>query len=354
MIYCFDIDGTICSNTEGAYEQANPYPEVISRVNALYNAGHRIVLHTARGSTTGVDWRRATETQLSTWGVKYHELVFGKPRADIYIDDKAINAGHWSEGAGHEDGSPEADRAVTREPVFKASAYLDVTYSATRAPYGQYPLRLAQWLLEHVYKRPGRLLDLGCGRGEHLAAFAALGFEVAGVDISPRAAELAQGYAVTVADLEAGPLPFSLEFDFVFSKSVIEHMRHPERLFLQAWRVLHPGGTVVVMTPSWEHQHWGPFYVDHTHVSPFTRPALADALTIAGFEEVAASHFYQLPFVWRYPFVAPVVKVIAALPLPYRPYYAWAPWPDGFNKLVRFSKELMLLGAGRKPRTAGS
>jgi len=243
------------------------------------------------------------------------------------------------------------DRPDTEEQsVLKDSAYLGVTYSPERVPYGEYPYLLAQWLLKNVYRKPGRLLDLGCGRGEHLTAFARLGFDVAGVDISPRAPELAKGYHVEVADLERDALPFPPNsFDFAFSKSVIEHMHHPTCLLSRALEALRPGGTTVIMTPSWAHTYWGPFYIDHTHVTPFTAPSLAKALAMAGFESVTVSYFYQLPFLWHYPFLKPVAFVLAALPLPYRPYQA-APWPDGLNKLIRFSKEVMLLGVGQKPK----
>ena len=95
MTYCFDIDGTLCTNTEGDYERAEPLVEVIARVNALYEGGHRILLMTARGSTTGIDWRAITENQLKIWGVKYHGLWLGKPTADMYVDDKAINVKDW-------------------------------------------------------------------------------------------------------------------------------------------------------------------------------------------------------------------------------------------------------------------
>ena len=94
-VYCFDIDGTICSNTEGAYEAAEPFSDAIAALNALYDAGHRIHLHTARGSSTGIDWRELTERQLREWGVRYHCLFMGKPSADVYIDDKTINAQAW-------------------------------------------------------------------------------------------------------------------------------------------------------------------------------------------------------------------------------------------------------------------
>jgi hypothetical protein len=95
MIYCFDIDGTLCTNTDGAYEQAVPLPEVIALVNGLHAQGHRILLYTARGATTGIDWRGLTEQQLESWGVQYHQLYMGKPTADLYIDDRAINVVEW-------------------------------------------------------------------------------------------------------------------------------------------------------------------------------------------------------------------------------------------------------------------
>jgi len=93
--YCFDIDGVLCTNTEGEYEKAKPISKAIDSVNRLYEEGHRITLHTARGSTTGIDWEDVTVRQLKEWGVRYHELVMGKPTADIYIDDKGINSKDW-------------------------------------------------------------------------------------------------------------------------------------------------------------------------------------------------------------------------------------------------------------------
>ena len=95
MVYCFDIDGTLCTNTEGDYEKAEPFPDVIAEVNRLFAEGHKILLYTARGSTTGIVWRDFTERQLKDWCVNYHQLYMGKPTADLYIDDKAIESAVW-------------------------------------------------------------------------------------------------------------------------------------------------------------------------------------------------------------------------------------------------------------------
>lgn len=90
--YCFDLDGTLCTNTEGDYENALPYTERISIVNDLYEKGNIIIIETARGSKTGIDWNQITKNQLNKWGISYHKLRAGvKIAADIYIDDKGIN-----------------------------------------------------------------------------------------------------------------------------------------------------------------------------------------------------------------------------------------------------------------------
>jgi carbamoyl-phosphate synthase large subunit len=92
LIYCFDVDGTICTLTEDfGYEYAQPIDEMVDKVNRLYDEGHTIKIHTARGQTSGIDWEAFTIEQLKEWGVKFHEFYYGKPSADFYIDDKGIN-----------------------------------------------------------------------------------------------------------------------------------------------------------------------------------------------------------------------------------------------------------------------
>lgn len=88
-----DIDETICRSPSGGdYSLATPLVDHISRINNLYDLGHTIVYWTARGTVTGIDWREVTEKQFEKWGVKCHELKFGKPAYDLFIDDKNINS----------------------------------------------------------------------------------------------------------------------------------------------------------------------------------------------------------------------------------------------------------------------
>lgn len=98
MRYAFDIDGTICENINGNYEDAKPYPEMIKLINSLYDNGDYIIFHTARGmgrfggnkALAMKQWYCLTKMQLDDWGVKYHELHLGKILADVYIDDRGF------------------------------------------------------------------------------------------------------------------------------------------------------------------------------------------------------------------------------------------------------------------------
>jgi hypothetical protein len=90
MVVCMDIDGVIATISPGNdYALARPQQDVIDAVNLLYEVGHRIILFTARGSATGIDWSDVTRSQMVAWGVRHHELRFGKPAADVYVDDRA-------------------------------------------------------------------------------------------------------------------------------------------------------------------------------------------------------------------------------------------------------------------------
>ena len=91
MKYMVDIDGTICTITNGNYEKAIPIVDRINHFNALFDEGNEIHYWTARGGSSGKDWSDLTKIQLFDWKVKYTALSFGKPHYDHWIDDKAEN-----------------------------------------------------------------------------------------------------------------------------------------------------------------------------------------------------------------------------------------------------------------------
>ncbi len=107
--------------------------------------------------------------------------------------------------------------------------------------------RLDVWLERYLPARGDgvRLLDIGCGTGEHLARYAARGFEVAGVDGSAKMLEHARannpGAEIQQADVEAISFPDSC-FDFVLCIEVLRYLPEARRCIQEIARVLKPGG----------------------------------------------------------------------------------------------------------------
>jgi len=104
--FIMDVDGTLCNaplQEDGTfdYQNATPIAAVINRVNELYDAGHRIVLSTARGMRThngdvkkvNKYVRPTLEKWLADNGVQYHELRMGKAWGSnpIYVDNRNLS-----------------------------------------------------------------------------------------------------------------------------------------------------------------------------------------------------------------------------------------------------------------------
>ena len=97
--YVFDIDGTICTNTNGDYIKAEPFYDRIAVVNKLYDSYNQIIFFTARGmqrfdgniNSATLELEELTKSQLEKWGVKFHKIIMGKPSGDVYVDDKGIS-----------------------------------------------------------------------------------------------------------------------------------------------------------------------------------------------------------------------------------------------------------------------
>jgi len=110
---CLDLDGVIAQfKKEGqTYFDVAVVPGAKEKINALREAGHYIIIHTARhmktcnGNLGQVNARISQQTLnwLDKNNIQYDEIYFGKPWADIYIDDNAFRFESWSDIA--DDGS---------------------------------------------------------------------------------------------------------------------------------------------------------------------------------------------------------------------------------------------------------
>lgn len=98
MRICFDLDETLC--TGFPYSEATPFEDSKDLLLRLRQDGHQIVIYTARGmgrangniAKASALIAKDTFEQLERWGFVYDEISFGKPSADIYVDDKSVSS----------------------------------------------------------------------------------------------------------------------------------------------------------------------------------------------------------------------------------------------------------------------
>lgn len=94
MQIIIDIDGTICTEErQFSRPMATSLPGAVESVNALFDAGHIIILYSSR---TWAEWE-VTNNWLREKGMKFHQLFLGKPVGDVWIDDRAIRHVNWDQ-----------------------------------------------------------------------------------------------------------------------------------------------------------------------------------------------------------------------------------------------------------------
>lgn len=140
----------------------------------------------------------------------------------------------------------------------------------------------------------GRVLDVGCGRGDLAAAFARHGFEACGIEPSETAVEAARALGV---DARAGTIedaPWEPgSFDAVVFNHSLEHVPDPVAALRRAHDLLRPGGRVAVVVPDWGSRQrrlfgsrW--FHLDlPRHLQHFDASALEEAARRAGLAPLA-------------------------------------------------------------------
>lgn len=117
--------------------------------------------------------------------------------------------------------------------------------------------RYAETLTEMVSWSGKRILDIGITPGHLAMALKGLGCEVSGVTDGRLLHEMrgrwaAEELTVSRAVVDREPLPFADDsFDGVLFTEVLEHLLYdPRKLVDEIYRVLRPGGEVIVSTPN--------------------------------------------------------------------------------------------------------
>ncbi len=142
----------------------------------------------------------------------------------------------------------------------------------------------------------GRILEIGCGRGENCALLRKLHpqVEIHGLDLLPPA-EVPDFVHYLQHDLEREPLPYpDGYFDGILLIHVLEHLHHPVRLCFQIQRLLTPGGSLYVEAPNYtsilvpsfslnRYQHHPfNFFDDIEHVRLYTKQSLYEFVERCG------------------------------------------------------------------------
>ena len=105
MRIVIDLDGTICPIKElgQSYADLLPLPEAVEKISKLKEEGNYIIIQTARNMATQQsnigkvikNVGKITLDWLEKHNIQYDEIHFGKPNADIYIDDRAFRFDSW-------------------------------------------------------------------------------------------------------------------------------------------------------------------------------------------------------------------------------------------------------------------
>lgn len=165
-----------------------------------------------------------------------------------------------------------------------------------------------------------KMLDIGCGFGglsKYIADELGMAY-IAGVDIDPAVMDEARGKQVDVhlVDVSHEPLPFTdAAFDLIVTLGMMDYLPTYDALIREMYRVLRPGGYVLVALPnlgSWHNRLLlllgyqprdveisserstgiAPWYTDREvtgHIHACTIPAFVELMSYHGFEKVGVT-----------------------------------------------------------------
>jgi ubiquinone/menaquinone biosynthesis C-methylase UbiE len=154
------------------------------------------------------------------------------------------------------------------------------------------------------------VLDIGCGSSRIILDLK----EAVGMDILFRKLRFLKPNHAKLVQASTFALPFKSEsFDVVINSQVIEHIPEDPEIMNEMWRVLRPGGTLVLGTPdygrwSWVALEWMYGKVlqggyAHEHITHYTRQSLAELIRANGFEVLDCKYvgFSEMIFKARKP-----------------------------------------------------
>lgn len=98
---------------------------------------------------------------------------------------------------------------------------------------------------------PSRMLELGCSSGAYMEYARSIGWDVQGIEFSPKAANLAikKGFKVHIGSVENASYEKE-QFDIIVAWMVMEHLHYPELVLTKCLNWLKKDGYLVFLVPN--------------------------------------------------------------------------------------------------------
>lgn len=139
-------------------------------------------------------------------------------------------------------------------------------------------------------KKTGKALEIGCSTGLMLSILKNKGWNVSGVEISPKAAQVARSRGLNVKALSFEDINLNEKFDLVIFNHTLEHLENPQENIKKAWSLLNKKGLLYIDVPNFgglsaglAKTNWSLLLPDE-HLWHFTLHSLEILLKNSGFK----------------------------------------------------------------------
>ena len=141
--------------------------------------------------------------------------------------------------------------------------------------------------LQKYVSNTGSAFQVGCSDGYTLSRFKDEGWQVAGVDPSPAAAEVANalyGIEPTVGFFESYTPKINEKYDLIILTHVLEHLYDPILSLQKCMELLTPEGHLLIEVPALIHpENWSISFFTFEHVNYFSPISMENTLRKSGF-----------------------------------------------------------------------